>query len=207
MKTQLVNLQNKSVKELEIPDSIFNIRVFPDIIHQYIRYQGAKNRQGSHKTKTRSEVQGKSRKPFAQKGTGNARQGSSKPPNFRGGAVSMGPQNRDHSFSLNKKEKKLALKCALSEKINNDEIVFIDSLELKNHKTKELSNTLNKFKFSAALFIYNEDKDIVNFKRASANIPKLDMLSEKGINVKDLILHEKIFIDKDSINKILKRLS
>jgi len=207
MKTQLVNLQNKSVKELEIPDSIFNIRVFPDIIHQYIRYQGAKNRQGSHKTKTRSEVQGKSRKPFSQKGTGNARQGSSKPPNFRGGAVSMGPQNRDHSFSLNKKEKKLALKCALSEKINNDEIVFIDSLELKNHKTKELSNTLNKFKFSSALFIYNEDKDIVNFKRASANIPKLDMLSEKGINVKDLILHEKIFIDKDSINKILKRLS
>ena len=207
MKTQLVNLQNKSVKELEIPDSIFNIRVFPDIIHQYIRYQGAKNRQGSHKIKTRSEVRGKSRKPFSQKGTGNARQGSSKPPNFRGGAVSMGPQNRDHSFSLNKKEKKLALKCALSEKINNDEIVFIDSLELKNHKTKELSNTLNKFKFSSALFIYNEDKDIVNFKRASANIPKLNTLSEKGINVKDLILHEKIFIDKDSINKILKRLS
>ena len=207
MKKQLVNLQNKSVKELEIPDSIFNIKVFPDIIHQYIRYQGAKNRQGTHQTKTRSEVKGKSKKPFAQKGTGNARQGSSKPPNFRGGAVSMGPQNRDHSFSLNKKEKKLALKCALSEKINKDEIVFIDSLELKNHKTKELSNTLNKFKFSSALFIYNEDKDIVNFKRASANIPKLDMLSEKGINVKDLILHEKIFIDKDSINKILKRLS
>ena len=106
MKKQLLNLQNKSVEELEIPDSIFNIKVFPDIIHQYIRYQGAKKRQGSHKTKTRSEVQGKSKKPFSQKGTGNARQGSSKPPHFRGGAVSMGPQNRDHSFSLNKKEKK-----------------------------------------------------------------------------------------------------
>ena len=207
MKKQLVNLQNKSVKELEIPDSIFNIKVFPDIIHQYIRYQGAKKRQGSHKTKTRSEIQGKSKKPFSQKGTGNARQGSSKPPHFRGGAVSMGPQNRDHSFSLNKKEKKLALKCALSEKNNNEEIIFIDSLELKNHKTKALSNTLNKFNFSSALFIYNADTHIVNFKRASANIPKLNMLSEKGINVKDLILHEKIFIVKDSINEILKRLS
>ena len=207
MKKQLVNLQNKSVAELEIPDSIFNTKIFPDIIHQYIRYQGAKNRQGSHKTKTRSEVKGKNRKPFSQKGTGNARQGSSKPPHFRGGAVSMGPQNRDHSFSLNKKEKKLALKCALSEKINNEEIIFIDSLELKSHKTKELFNTLNKFQFSSALFIYSEDKPIVNFKRASANIPKLNMLSEKGINVRDLILHEKIFIVKDTINEILKRLS
>ena len=207
MKKQLVNLQNKSVAELEIPDSIFNTKIFPDIIHQYIRYQGAKNRQGSHKTKTRSEVHGKSRKPFSQKGTGNARQGSSKPPHFRGGAVSMGPQNRDHSFSLNKKEKRLALKCALSEKINNEEIVFIDSLNLKNHKTKELSNTLNNFKFSSALFIYNESKHVTNFKRASANIPKLDILPEKGINVKDLILHEKIFIVKDTINEIIKRLS
>ena len=82
------------------------IKKLPDLIHQYIRYQNAKKRQGSHKTKSRSEVRGKSSKPFAQKGTGNARQGSSKAPHFRGGAVSMGPQNRDHSFSLNKKEKK-----------------------------------------------------------------------------------------------------
>ena len=207
MKKKLVNLQNKSIKELEVPDSIFNVRVFPDIIHQYIRYQGAKKRQGSHKTKTRSEVQGKSKKPFAQKGTGNARQGSSKPPHFRGGAVSMGPHNRDHSFSPNKKEKKLAIKCALSEKINNEEIIFVDNLQLKNHKTKELFNTLNKFKFSSALFIYSEDNNILNFKRASANIPKLNILSEKGINAKDLILHEKIFIVKDTINEIIKRLS
>ena len=176
-------------------------------MHQYIRYQNAKNRQGSHKTKTRSEVKGGAKKPFSQKGTGNARQGSSKPPHFRGGAVSMGPQNRNHSFTLNKKEKKLAIKCALSEKINNKEIIFLDSLELKNHKTKELSKTLNRFEFSSALFVYGEDKHIVNFKRASANIPKLSMISEKGINVKDLILHEKIFIVKDSINSITKKLS
>ena len=207
MKKQVVNLDNKPVTEIDLPDLIFNVKVLPDLIHQYIRYQNAKKRQGTHKTKTRSEVKGKSKKPFAQKGTGNARQGSSKPPHFRGGAISMGPQNRDHSFSLNKKEKKLAIKCALSEKINKEEIIFIDSLQLKNHKTKELYNTLNKFKFSSALFIYNEDKHITNFKRASANIPKLNMLSEKGINVKDLIVHEKIFIVKDSLNEILKRLS
>ena len=104
MKKEVVNLSNKQVSEIEIPDSIFGIKVFPDLIHQYIRYQNAKSRQGSHKTKTRSEVNGRAKKPFSQKGTGNARQGSSKPPNFRGGATSMGPQNRDHSFSLNKND-------------------------------------------------------------------------------------------------------
>ena len=147
MKKQVINLENKAVNEIDLPDNIFKTKVLPDIIHHYIRYQDAKRRQGSHKTKTRSEVKGKSKKPFAQKGTGNARQGSSKAPHFRGGAVSMGPQNRDHSISLNKKEKKLAIKCALSEKLKNEELIVIDNLVLKNHKTKDLFKILNKFKF------------------------------------------------------------
>ena len=130
-----------------MPDSIFDIKVFTDLPHQYIRYQNSKSRQGSHKTKTRSEVRGRAKKPFSQKGTGNARQGSSKPPNFRGGAISMGPQNRDHSFSLNKKEKTLALKYALSDKINKDKIIFIDSLEIKSHKTKSSVKFFAKFYF------------------------------------------------------------
>ena len=207
MKKKLVNLMNKNISQIEIPDSIFGIKVFPDIIHQYIRYQNAKSRQGSHNTKSRSEVKGGSKKPFSQKGTGNARQGSSKPPNFRGGAISMGPKNRDHSFSLNKKERALALKCALSNKINRQEIIFIDSLELDNHKTKNLFTNLKKFKFNSALFIYNEDEKNENFKKASSNIPRLSMLSDKGLNVKDLMTFEKIFIDKKAIEKITKRLS
>ena len=121
MKKQIVNLENKKVKDLDINTNVFGIKPLPDIIHQYIRYQNAKSRQGTHKTKTRSEVNGRAKKPFAQKGTGNARQGSSKPPHYRGGATSMGPQNRDHSFSLNKKEKTLALKCALSNKSKKEE--------------------------------------------------------------------------------------
>ncbi len=207
MKKELVNLMNKNISQIEIPDSIFGIKVFPDIIHQYIRYQNAKSRQGSHNTKSRSEVKGGSKKPFSQKGTGNARQGSSKPPNFRGGAISMGPKNRDHSFSLNKKERALALKCALSNKINRQEIIFIDSLELDNHKTKNLFTNLKKFKFNSALFIYNEDEKNENFKKASSNIPRLSMLSDKGLNVKDLMTFEKIFIDKKAIEQITKRLS
>jgi len=207
MKKQVVNLLNKNVSEIELSDSIFGIKVFPDLIHQYIRYQNAKSRQGSHKTKTRSEVNGRAKKPFAQKGTGNARQGSSKPPHFRGGAISMGPQNRSHSHSLNKKEKNLALKCALSNKVENEEIIFIDSFKIDNHKTKNLYKSLKNFDFNSALFIHNEDAKNDNFKRASSNIPRLAMLSDKGLNVKDLITFEKIFIETKAVEQIIKRLS
>ena len=205
MKKQVVNLSNKNVSEIEISDSIFGIKVFPDLIHQYIRYQNAKSRQGSHKTKSRSEISGRAKKPFAQKGTGNARQGSSKPPHFRGGATSMGPQNRDHSFSLNKKERMLALKCALSNKINNEDVIFVDSYEVDDHKTKNLFKSLKNFEFRSALFIHNENDKNDNFKRASSNIPRLAMLSDKGLNVRDLITFEKIFIETKSIDQITKR--
>ena len=206
MKKEIVNFENKKVKDLDINENIFCLKVFPDLIHQYIRFQNAKSRQGSHKTKTRSEVNGRAKKPFSQKGTGNARQGSSKPPHFRGGATSMGPVNRDHSFSLNKKEKKLALKSALSSKFSENNIVFIDSIEIDSHKTKNLNIKLSKFKYNSALFIYSDDKINDNFKTASSNLPRLSVLNHAGINVKDLISHEKIFIEEKSVEKISKRL-
>ena len=207
MKTSVLNLKNKSVGDIELDSNIFGVKTFPDLIHQYIRYQNAKSRQGSHKTKTRSEVSGRSKKPFSQKGTGNARQGSNKPPNFRGGAVSMGPQNRDHSFNLNRKEKKLALKSALSTKFIDKKVVIIDTFEIKSFKTKELNSDLKQFDYKSALFIHSESGIDKNFKLASANIPKVSILNQKGINVKDLISFDKIFIEQKSINEITKRLS
>ena len=207
MKKPLLNLMNKTVGDLELDSKIFGVKTLPDIIHQYIRYQNAKSRQGSHKTKSRSEVSGRSKKPFSQKGTGNARQGSSKPPNFRGGAVSMGPVIRDHSFNLNKKEKKLAIKSALSEKLSKNQIIFIDSFQIDNFKTKELNTKLMKFDYKSALFIYSNEGLDKNFKLASSNIPKVSSLSQKGVNVKDLITYDKIFIEKKSVEDISKRLS
>ena len=206
MKKKLVNLDNKSIKEIELNDEIFGIKVMPDIIHQFIRYQNAKSRQGSHKTKSRSEVNGRAKKPFSQKGTGNARQGSSKPPHFRGGATSMGPVNRDHSFNLNKKEKKLAIRSALSNKISEDNIIFIESLSIKSHKTKSLAKKLEKFEFNSALFVHTNDEVDQNFKKASNNLPRISLLNQKGINVLDLITYEKIFIEEASIAKISERL-
>ena len=207
MKKDLVNIENKKIKDLEISENIFGLKSYPDLIHQYIRYQNAKSRQGSHKTKSRSEVKGKAKKPFSQKGTGNARQGSSKPPHFRGGATSMGPVNRDHSFSLNKKERILALKSALSSKLSEDKIIFIDSYDIETHKTKSLNSKLAKFNFKSALFVYSDDTINNNFKKASDNLPRIATLSHKGINVKDIISYEKIFIEEKSISKISERLS
>ena len=173
MKKTVLNLKNKTVGDVDLDAKIFGVKIFPDLIHQYIRFQNAKSRQGSHKTKSRSEVSGRSKKPFSQKGTGNARQGSNKPPNFRGGAVSMGPINRDHSFNLNKKERKLALKSALSVKLIEEKIVIIDSFEIKSFKTKELYSDLKQFDYKSALFIHSENGIDKNFKLASSNIPKV----------------------------------
>ncbi len=207
MKKSVLNLKNKTVGDINLDTEIFAYKQLPDLIHQYIRYQNAKSRQGSHKTKSRSEVSGRSKKPFSQKGTGNARQGSNKPPNFRGGAVSMGPQNRDYSFSLNKKEKKLALKSALSIKFIEEKVVIIDTFEIKSFKTKELYSDLKQFDYKSALFIHSESGIDKNFKLASANIPKVSILNQKGINVKDLITFDKIFIEQKSISEIAKRLT
>ena len=207
MKKSILNLENKTVGNIDLDSNIFGIKTLPDLIHQYIRYQNAKSRQGSHKTKSRSEVSGRSKKPFSQKGTGNARQGSNKPPNFRGGAVSMGPVNRDYSFNLNKKEKSLALKSALSVKVQENKIVIIDSFEIKSLKTKDLFSDLKKFNYNSALFIYSQSGLDKNFKMASSNIPRVSTLNQKGINVKDLITYDKIFIETKSINELTERLS
>ena len=207
MKKPVLNLKKNEVGKVMLNDDVFGQKTFPDIIHQYIRYQNAKSRQGSHKTKTRSEVSGRAKKPFSQKGTGNARQGSSKPPNFRGGAVSMGPVNRDHSFNLNKKEKKLALKSALSSKILQDKILIIDSFKLDDFKTKKLSSSLKNFDYSSALFIHSEEGIDNNFKLASSNIPRISILNQKGMNVKDILTYDKIFIEQKSVNELTKRLA
>ena len=119
----------------------------------------------------------------------------------------MGPINRDHSFNLNKKEKKLALKSALSVKISQDKIIIIDTFEIKSFKTKDLFSDLKQFNYKSALFVHSEIGLDKNFKLASSNIPRVSILNQKGINVKDLITFDKIFIEEKSINEITKRLS
>ena len=207
MKQEVKSFEDKVLKEVSLDKSIFGLEPKDSIIHRMIRYQLSKKRTGNHKTKSISEISGTTKKPFKQKGTGNARQGSNKPPNFRGGAVSMGPVVRDHAFNLNKKEKKLALKSALSVKATEDKIFIIDTFEVKSFKTKDLFTDLKNFDYESALFIYSEKGLDNNFKLASSNIPRVSIINQKGINVKDLITFDKIFIDQKSINEITERLS
>ena len=206
MKHKVVDLDNKEVGEIEINDSIFCSKIFPDLIHNYIKFQMSKKRSGNHKTKVRSEVKGRSKKPFSQKGTGNARQGSSKGPHFRGGGISFGPLVRDHSIKLNKKERKLALKCALSSKLKNNDIIILNDIKLKNHKTKILSEKIKKFKFKSAIFIQNKSEIDKNFALASSNIPKVNSLMVEGLNIRDMLNCEKLFITKNAIQNIEKKL-
>ena len=206
MKHKVVDLNNKEIEEIEISDSIFRSKIFPDLIHNYIRFQLLNKRTGNHKTKGRSEVRGKSKKPFSQKGTGNARQGSSKGPHFRGGGVAFGPVVRDHTIKLNKKERKLALKCALSEKLKNKEIIILNDTKLGSHKTKNLSNKFKNFKFKSAIFIQNKKEIDKNFILASSNIPKINYLTTDALNVRDIIKYEKVVILKNALSDIEKRL-
>jgi len=206
MKHKVVDLDNKEVGEIEINDSIFCSKIFPDLIYNYVKFQMSKKRSGNHKTKVRSEVKGRSKKPFSQKGTGNARQGSSKGPHFRGGGVSFGPLVRDHSIKLNKKERKLALKCALSSKLKNNDIIILNDIKLKNHKTKILSEKIKKFKFKSAIFIQNKSEIDKNFALASSNIPKVNSLMVEGLNIRDMLNCEKLFITKNAIQNIEKKL-
>jgi len=207
MKHIVVNLDNKKVEEIEIMDSIFCNNIFPDIIHNYLKFQMRKHRTGNHKTKNRKEVKGKSKKPFSQKGTGNARQGSSKAPHFRGGGVAFGPVVRDHSIKLNKKEKKLAIKCALSEKVKKNELIILDDIKLENHKTKSLIKKINNFNFKSAVFVQAKKDTDKNFNLASANIPMVNCLNVEGLNVRDMLNHEKLFISKNAISNIEEKLS
>ncbi|MBI28432.1 MAG: 50S ribosomal protein L4 [Pelagibacteraceae bacterium] len=206
MKCKVFDLNNKLIEEIDVKDSVFTSHIFPDIIHSYLRFQTAKKREGNHKTKTRNEVRGKSKKPFSQKGTGNARQGSSKAPHFRGGGIAFGPVVRDHSIKLNKKQKKLALKCVLSEKFKRNEVVFLSDQKLENHKTKDLNNKISNFKFNSAIFISNNSAIDKNFSLASSNIPKVSYLTVEALNVKDILKYEKLFIFKNAINSIEERL-
>ncbi len=206
MKYKVFDLDNKEIEEIELNDSIFTQKVFPDLINNYIKFQMSKHRSGNHKVKTRSEVRGKSKKPFSQKGTGNARQGSSKAPHFRGGGIAFGPVVRDHSIKLNKKEKKLALKCAFSAKHKKNEIIILKDISLNKPKTKILNTKFKKFNFDSAIFIQNKDEINKNFILASSNIPKVDHILTEGLNVRDMLSHQKIFITKNAIQNIEKKL-
>ena len=205
MKVPVKNLANESVGEIELDDAIFGVAVRQDLIYRAVNWQLAKRRSGNHKTKGISEISGTTKKPYNQKGTGRARQGSLRSPQFRGGARIFGPVVRSHEHDLTKKVRKLALKTALSAKAAAGQLVIIDTVETDTHKTKVLAVSLKAFGFESLLVIDGETVN-ENFARAARNIPLVDVLPSQGANVYDIIRRNILVLTKSAVSDLEARL-
>ncbi len=205
MKCDVISLDNKKVGDIELDNDIFGVEVRTDILARMVNWQLAKRGSGTHKTKTRSEVWGTTRKPFNQKGSGRARQGSVRAPQLRGGGTVFGPVVRDHSHKLQKKVRKLALKSALSVKQAEGKLVILDTAKLKNPKTGDLKKNINKLGWSSVLVIDGTEVD-QNFMLAAANLSSVDLLPSQGANVYDILRRDTLVLTRDAVEKLAERL-
>lgn len=205
MKIQVKTLDNKAAGEIELSDAVFALPARPDILSRMVQYQRAKKQAGTHKTKGVSEISGTTAKPFKQKGTGRARQGSLRSPQFRGGATIFGPVVRSHAIDLPKKIRKLALKTALSAKQAEGKLVIVDSLGGNLSKTKALSEAFAKLGLEKALIIDGESVDPM-FARAARNIKGFDVLPQIGANVYDILRHRELVLTKAAVQQLEARL-
>lgn len=200
-KTKVLSLSGESKKDITLNDEIWNIEINEVVLTDAIKLQMASLRQGTHKTKDRSEVSGGGRKPWRQKGTGRARQGSTRAPHWYHGGYAFGNQPRNYETKQNRKERALALKTALSYKVINKELVVVDSLKLDTNKTKDMKNILNNFKIERnALIVVSELND--NLIMAARNLDNVLLLAADEINVLDIVSANLIIAEEDAIKKI-----
>jgi large subunit ribosomal protein L4 len=205
MKIAVKNLQNAEVGQIELADAIYGLELRSDILHRVVNWQRAKSQTGNHKTKGISEIQGTSKKPFKQKGTGNARQGSLRSAQMRGGATIFGPLVRSHAYSLPKKIRALGLKMALSSKAASGKLLVLDSTDVKTPKTKEMAAAFDKMGLKSVLFIDGEEVN-TNFALAARNIPNVDILPAQGANVLSILRRDTLVLTKAAIEKLQERL-
>jgi large subunit ribosomal protein L4 len=194
------NMEGQEVGTIELSDSIFGIEVKPHLVHQAVVLHLANCRQGTQKAKTRSEVSGGGRKPWRQKGTGHARQGSIRAPQWKGGGVVFAPVPRDYSFKMNKKEKRIALKSVLTEAVSENRFKVLDELKLDEIKTKKMTEVLKNLGVSKALIVVGEDSD--NVVLSARNIAGVQTASPDSINVYDILKYGTVIATKSSVEKI-----
>ena len=207
MEVKLLNLDNKEVGKVHLDPSVYSHEIRQDILHRVVEWQRAKRRAGTHKTKGISEISGTTKKPFKQKGTGNARQGSLRSPQMRGGAVIFGPVVRDHAYDLQKKVRSLGLKMALSLKVAEQKFLALDGLDVKSHKTKDLSVRLKNLGLSSVLIVGLDELKDKNFAMAYRNIKNIHAVPVEAINVYDILRSEHLVLTKDAIEAVTQRLS
>lgn len=194
------NIRGESVGNMELDDAIFGIEVNEHAVHMAVVQYLANQRQGTKSTKTRAEVRGGGRKPWRQKGTGRARQGSTRSPQWTGGGVVFAPKPRNFSFKLNKKLKRLALKSALSDKVLQNKLVVLDSLELPAVKTKDMAQVCTSLELGKALFVM--DGSNTNVMLSARNIPSIKTSAINTINVYDILNYDSLVVTKDAVLKM-----
>lgn len=194
------NMEGSEVGTIELNDAVFGIEVNENLVHKAVVAQLANKRQGTQSAKTRSEVSGGGRKPWRQKGTGHARQGSTRSPQWTGGGVVFAPKPRDYSVKLNKKEKRIALKSALTSRVNENKFIVVDELKFEEPKTKEFVKVLSNLNVSKALVVLNENAE--NTVRSARNIPKVKTSLTNTINVYDILKYDTIVIEKAAVETI-----
>ena len=196
----VLNMEGKEVGSMELNDAVFGVEINEHLVHQAVVLQLANNRQGTQKAKTRSEVSGGGRKPWRQKGTGHARQGSTRAPQWTGGGVVFAPVPRDYSFKMNKKEKRAALKSVLTSKVQEKKFIVLDELKLAEVKTKEMKKVLDNLKVNNALVIIGDDSE--NVALSARNIAGVQTASVNTINVFDMLKYNTIIATKSSVASI-----
>lgn len=196
----VLNMEGNEVGTMELSDAVFGAKINEHLVHMAVVQQLANNRQGTQKAKTRSEVRGGGRKPWRQKGTGHARQGSIRAPQWKGGGVVFAPTPRDYSFKINKKEKRAALKSALTSRVQEEKFIVLDELKLDEIKTKNFAKIMQNLNVEKALVILKE-KD-VNVIQSAKNIPTVKTTLTSTINVYDILKYQTIVITKAAVENI-----
>ena len=196
----VLNMEGKEVEKLELNDNIFGVEINEHLVHLAVVSQLANNRQGTQKAKTRSEVRGGGRKPWRQKGTGHARQGSIRAPQWKGGGVVFAPVPRDYSFKLNKKEKRAALKSVLTSRVQENKFIVVDELKMDEIKTKTFKGVLDNLNAEKALVVLN-DMD-ANVIASAKNIPTVKTTQTNELNVFDVLKYNTVVVTKDAVATI-----
>ena len=199
-KVSVYNMEGKEVGNMDLNDAVFGVEINEHLVHMAVVQQLANNRQGTQKAKTRSEVSGGGRKPWRQKGTGHARQGSTRSPQWTGGGTVFAPVPRDYSFKLNKKEKRAALKSVLTSKVNESKFIVLDELKLAEIKTKQIKAVLDNLKVEKALIVTKEKDDVV--VKSVNNLPKVATTALNNINVYDILKYDTVVVTSEAVAAI-----
>ena len=199
-KVAVYNIEGKEVEKMELNDAVFGVEINEHLVHMAVVQQLANKRQGTQSAKTRSEVSGGGRKPWRQKGTGHARQGSTRSPQWTGGGVVFAPKPRDYSMKMNKREKAMAIKSALTTKVNESKLIVLDSFELDEIKTKKFVAVMNNLKAEKALVVLNEKND--NVIKSANNVPTVKTALTNTINVYDILKYDTLVLTQDAVATI-----